>query len=63
MRSAALGLMFAVALTTGSLRDVLGVAASLAQGTETLPESSSIFLKNLQDLEVTFDLDVPTSKV
>jgi len=60
-RAAALGLLLAVAINTGSLKSLLAVADLLAAGSESLPSSADVFFKKLQEAEVELDIDMLTN--
>ena len=61
VRSLSLGLMLAVAVTSGSLLDVLSVTSQLQGGTESLPLSTYCFLDRLTGLKTELELVLPTS--
>jgi len=56
-RSAALGLLLAIAISTGSLKSVLAVADTLASGSDTLPGSAEVFLQQLKLIKSDLDID------
>eukprot|EP01041_Mallomonas_annulata_P001367 gene1367-2639_t len=59
-RAQALALMLAVAVTSGSVRDVLSVVTSLQSGTERLPPSAATFLDRLRSLRTDLRLSSPS---
>ena len=60
-RSAALGLLIAVAITSGSFSKLLNVATLLqnGEGGETIPANCMHFLASLEKREQNFELDIP----
>jgi hypothetical protein len=60
-RQQAIGLMLAIALTTGSLDSMLSVVKYLKNGMDVLPESAKPFLLRLTRMTTPLDLTLPTS--
>lgn len=58
-RSLALGLMLAVSISSGSLRNVLSVVSHLQQGVDALPESAECFCDRLLDMKTELELTIP----